>query len=233
VVVDAAEHHVAAVLHYHVQEEEEVHYDIVDNSWAVVDHDYYIQEEVLLHVGNLGVVVHNSCLTVLVLLEAVDHDYYTLAHPHAANFVVVVHSDHYLSNRSETAPLLLEADHDIHVHVQNFGVADRVDEVEAEQVLHRNILLVVEEAEDHEAVVAADIEVGRSSLPLSLSLLFFCLQGNNCLCPQTALGVNRRGVEYLLQRLVQTLITILLVCTSEDRAESSPRRQNACYQHDK
>jgi hypothetical protein len=113
VVVDAAEHHVATVLHYHVKEEEEVHHDIVDNSWVVVDHDYYIQEEVLLHVGNLGVVVHNSCLTVLALLEAVDHDYYTLAHPHAANFAVVVHSDHYLSNRSETAPLLLEADHDM------------------------------------------------------------------------------------------------------------------------
>jgi hypothetical protein len=161
VVVDAAEHHVATVLHYHVKEEEEVHHDIVDNSWVVVDHDYYIQEEVLLHVGNLGVVVHNSCLTVLALLEAVDHDYYTLAHPHAANFAVVVHSDHYLSNRSETAPLLLEADHDILVLVQNFEVADRVDEVEAEQVLHRvanycNILVV-------EVVVAADIEVGRRS----------------------------------------------------------------------
>ena len=167
VVVDAAEHHVATVLHYHVKEE--VHHDIVDNSWVVVDHDYYIQEEVLLHVGNLEVVVvHNNCLTVLVLLEAVDHDYYTLAHPHAANFVVVVHSDHYLSNRSETAPLLLEADHDILVLVQNFEVADRVDEVEAEQVLHRvanycSILVEEEEAVDHEVVVAADIEVGRRS----------------------------------------------------------------------
>jgi hypothetical protein len=164
-VVDAAEHHVATVLQYHVKEEEEVHHDIVDNSWVVVDHDYYIQEEVLLHVGNLGVEVHNSCLTVLVLLEVVDHDYYTLAHPHAANFVVVVHSDHYLSNRSETALLLLEADHDIFVLVQNFEVADRVDE--AEQVLHRVAnycsILVVEEAVDHEVVVAADIEVGRHS----------------------------------------------------------------------
>ena len=177
--MDAAEHHVATVLHYHVKEEEEVHHDIVDNSWVVVDHDYYIQEEVLLHVGNLGVVVHNSCLTVLALLEAVDHDYYTLAHPHAANFVVVVHSDHYLSNRSETALLLLEADHDIHVLVQNFEVADRVDEVEAEQVLHHvanycNILVVEEEAVDHEVVVAADIEVGRRSSFCVVTMMIAC-----------------------------------------------------------
>ena len=178
--MDAAEHHVATVLHYHVKEEEEVHHDIVDNSWVVVDHDYYIQEEVLLHVGNLEVVVvHNNCLTVLVLLEVVDHDYYTLAHPHAANFAVVVHSDHYLSNRSETAPLLLEADHDILVLVQNFEVADRVDEVEAEQVLHHvanycNILVVEEEAVDHEVVVAADIEVGRRSSFCVVTMMIAC-----------------------------------------------------------
>lgn len=177
-VMGGAEHHVVAELHYHVEDEVQwgvVHHDIVDNSWVVVDHDYYIQE-VLLHVGNLGVVVHNSRLTVLVLLEAVDHDY-TPVLLHAGNFAVVVHNDHY--SHSTAVPLLREADHDIHVlHVQNFGVADRVDEEAVEQVvLHRVAnycsILVVVVVVDREVVAAAYNEVKDRSSSLFLCCFVF------------------------------------------------------------
>lgn len=186
-VMGGAEHHVVAELHYHVEEEVQwgvVHHDIVDNSWVVVDHDYYIQE-VLLHVGNLGVVVHSSRLTVLALLEAVDHDY-TPVLLHAGNFAVVVHNDHYQSIHSETAvPLLHEAEYDIHVlRVPNFGVVDRVDEAAVEQVLLRvanyGSILVVVEAVDREVVVAAYNEVeDRSSLSSVFVVEFFFIKASS------------------------------------------------------